>query len=108
MSLIVIYTTYPDKDSAERIAHMLLSERLVACANTYAIGSSYWWQGAIVQSKEWVAIFKSIDEKLPAITSLIETHHPHEVPCIVSWAAEANPAYLNWVNNETKFESEDN
>jgi len=102
MSLIVIYTTHPDKDTADKVAKELLHKRLVACANTYPISSSYWWKDEIVQTQEWVVIFKSVSHLMDKIREEINSNHPYEVPCIVHWHGEANEDYAFWVNGETQ------
>lgn len=102
MPLLVIYTTHPDKNTADKVAQLLLQKRLVACANTYPISSAYWWKDEIVQSQEWVVIFKSASHLMENIRAAIKDNHPYEVPCIVHWQAEANEDYALWVNGETQ------
>lgn len=98
----VVYITFPSQDSAVAISNTLLEQRLVACTNIYPMESAYHWQGNIDREKEWVAVFKTISDKIPEIIQLVENLHPYEVPCIVHWNAEANEAYEKWVQEETR------
>jgi periplasmic divalent cation tolerance protein len=97
MNLLVYYTTYPDKETAQKISRILLEKQLIACANLYPIDSLYHWKGEIVEEQEWVAILKSSAQLKDQLIQTINEIHPYDVPCIVHWAADANPEYLKWV-----------
>jgi periplasmic divalent cation tolerance protein len=97
MSLLVYYTTYPDKETAQKISRILLEKQLIACANLYPIDSLYHWKGEIVEEQEWVAILKSSAQLKDQLIQTIKDIHPYDVPCIVHWDADANPEYLKWV-----------
>lgn len=97
MELLVYYTTYPDKETAQKITRSLLEIRLIACANIYTIDSMYRWKGEIVEEQEWVAILKSPAHLKEKLINAINEIHPYDVPCIVHWSAEANAEYLKWV-----------
>ena len=102
MPFLVFYTTYPDETSAREIAQQLLLQRLVACANFFPIGSAYWWDGAIQQEHEWVAVLKTSLALEPALEAEILRLHPYETPCIVRFEVRANAAYEAWVLASTR------
>ena len=57
----VLYTTWPDADSAREAAAALLEEGLIACANILSGSTSiYRWQGEVKQEGEIVALFLSL------------------------------------------------
>lgn len=99
--LIVVYTTYPDRETAKDICRKLLEERLIACANLAPVESLYHWDGQIAQETEYTATFKTN----PGIVDILRTRyvqlHPYEVPCFVTWSAQGDPAYTDWVYAET-------
>ncbi|HHI01088.1 MAG TPA: divalent cation tolerance protein CutA, partial [Thermococcus litoralis] len=43
--MILVYTTFPDWESAERITKELLERKLIACANLREHKAFYWWEG---------------------------------------------------------------
>ena len=57
---IQIVTTTARREEADRIARMLVEERLAACAQVSGpITSTYHWQGKIETSEEWQCRAKS-------------------------------------------------
>ena len=96
-SLVAFYITFPNKDTAENICNLLIREKLIACSNTVDIQAAYWWQDTIQQEGEILVFAKSCAHLVEAINHRIEALHPYEVPCIIHWPIQANPAYTNWV-----------
>ena len=57
--LVLLWSTFPDRADAERVARAVLEERLAACVNILApCASIYRWQGEIKQDEEVPALFK--------------------------------------------------
>ncbi len=98
MSFISIYITNATEQSAKDISSYLIEKKLIACANIYPVSSIYWWEGAIQQEPEWVALVKTTKEHWEKIKSEIEKKHPYEVPCIMKTEVEANESYEAWIN----------
>lgn len=44
MSFSLLYVTHPSRPEAIRITIALMNARLIACANSYATESTYWWE----------------------------------------------------------------
>lgn len=99
-SMSVLLSTFPDEETARRIANTLVEERLVACVNLLPGAMSiYRWEGKVESASEVVAIFKVAESAAAAAMARIKELHPYEVPEIVQIAVkEAHPAYLTWVN----------
>ena len=93
------------QDHAERIANELVERRLAACVNIIAsVLSIYRWKGTIERQTESTLLIKTRVEHLPALMSAIRELHPYEVPEIVALQvepSEVNPAYLQWLRDET-------
>ena len=100
--MILIYTTFPDKDLAQTIAETLIESRLVACANIFAPHRSvYRWDGEIQNDEETAMILKTTQEKWDAVRTMLEELHPYETPCILALPVQAGAeAFLNWVQKE--------
>ncbi len=100
MSFAMIYTTHSSEVEAKKISQHLLNKKLIACANIFPMSSAYWWQDAIQNEAEWVAIVKTSLEKWELVKSEIEKIHPYEVPCIIKLEVEANEKYEQWILEE--------
>ena len=101
MEIIIIYVTNPDKEIAKQIGDYLLQLKLVACFNVFPIESSYWWNGNIETSGEYVSLLKTRAEYWETLCSEIKKIHPYEVPCILKINIEANEEYKKWIFAET-------
>lgn len=101
---IVITTTFEQLEDAERLARLLLEQRLVACAHVTGHGKSlYWWQGKICEAKEYELRMKSSLELYPEIEALIKAEHPYQTPEIVATAIVAGSRdYLQWMEGELR------
>jgi len=97
-SLHVLYSTFPDLDQARTIAHRLLDENLIACANLIpGVLSIYTWKGQRNEDHEIILIAKVHSDRLPSAMQHLRDLHPYELPCITAWPLTAvDPDYLAW------------
>ena len=97
--LATVYATFADTAEAERIALILVEERLAACANILGpCRSIYRWQGAIERADEVAALFKTRAELAPALIERLTALHSYDVPAAVIWPiAQAGDRYRDWV-----------
>jgi len=102
---VLIYTTWPDAETAERVGAEAVAERLAACANLLApMKSIYRWEGAIDRAAETPMILKTTAEQSERLRDFILARHPYEVPSIVALPVlsdGSNPAFLDWIARET-------
>ena len=103
---LLILNTCPDRESAERMAELLVSEKLAACVNLIDnITSVYRWQDGIERDSETLLLIKSKQEHYPSIEATIQQHHPYEVPEVIALPLESGaPSYLEWVAQSTTKE----
>ena len=101
--ITLLYTTLPSRDEALSIAHILLEEKLVACANLSAPHTAlYYWNGALQQQQETALLCKTSEARLPQALARLNALHPYDCPAILSWSAASNhAAYTDWVFQET-------
>ncbi len=106
MSALLVFTNLPDRGAAERLADVLIEQRLAACVNLLApCRSVYRWQGAVRHDAEYPLLAKTTLERYPALESAIRAAHPYELPEIIAVPVERGlAAYLAWVANETAAE----
>lgn len=103
MSIVLVFSTLPDAETAQQLARTLVEEGLVACVNILpGIQSIYRWQGAIESSAEVMLIAKTANASYPALEARLKALHPYELPEIVAFSASMGlPAYFDWVNQST-------
>ncbi len=93
------YVTTPDEDSANQIAHALLEQGLIGCANIIPTTKSlYYWQGQIECSTECILILKTKSDFSSKLEQTIQNLHPYKIPCIAELKLETlNTNYCNWL-----------
>lgn len=103
-AVILVLTNLPDRVSAERIAQILVSERLAACVNILAVCSSiYHWQGKIETANEVPMVIKTTRSAYSRVAETVLAHHPYELPEVIAVPVDmGSPAYLEWVQEALK------
>ena len=104
MHSLLVLTNLPDRAAAERLAAMLIEQRLAACVNILApCRSVYRWKGAVQPDEEHPMLIKTTAERYPALEKALREGHPYELPEIIAVPIERGlPAYLDWVAAETR------
>ncbi|MDR2638246.1 MAG: divalent-cation tolerance protein CutA [Helicobacteraceae bacterium] len=91
-------TTVGDETAAKKLAAALTQNRLAACVSIAPnISSSYWWNGAIETSAEWLLIIKTAPDKIAAIEALFKLEHPYDLPELIFREFNASADYEAWV-----------
>lgn len=101
---IVIFVTAANKKEADRIAAVLLKEKLAACINIIGgVNSLFWWQGEIDNAKEALLIIKTRKGLINKLIKKVKSLHSYEVPEIIALPIIAgNKKYLDWINESTR------
>jgi periplasmic divalent cation tolerance protein len=103
--IIILYTTWPDVDTAERAARAVVEEALAACANIVGSGMSiYRWEGKVERAPETFMILKTTAKAVPALRDRLAKLHPYEIPGMVALVADANAShapFLSWIASES-------
>lgn len=101
---IVVLTTAPDEQTANRLAKLIIEKSMAACVNISAsMTSVYSWKGEFQQGKEHQLTIKTTQSRYAELQQLIVDQHPYELPEILALPIVAGlPAYLDWVNECTK------
>jgi periplasmic divalent cation tolerance protein len=97
--ILLALSTFPDHETARRIANQLITEKFAACANILpTIESIYRWQGKIESGTETLAFFKLSEDRQSAFQEKLRSLHPYEVPEIIFVPiSNGLPEYLKWV-----------
>ena len=97
---LLALSTFPEIETARRIAQQLVTENLVACANLIlAVESIYRWQDKIENAQEALVFFKTTATRYAAFQERLKSLHPYDVPEIICLRIEDGlPEYLHWVS----------
>ena len=92
-------STFPEIETARRIAQQLVTENLAACANLIpAVESIYRWQDKIENAQEVLGLFKTTATCYGAFQERLQALHPYDVPEIICLRIEDGlPEYLRWI-----------
>jgi periplasmic divalent cation tolerance protein len=96
--LMVLATTFPDRESAERVVALLVDGGLAVCGQVGAdLRSFYRWQGRLEDSAEVAVTLKVLAARYELCAGELKLQHPYDVPQIVAWpATRVDADYLNW------------
>mgnify|MGYP001792654270 CR=1 FL=1 len=97
--VLLVLSTFPDRESARRIVRQLVEERHAACANVLpAVESIYWWEGKVETGNETLVLIKTSADRYAALEETLRRLHPYDVPEIVALPIERGlNEYLEWV-----------
>ena len=99
--ILILYTTWPAAETAERAAQAVIGEGLAACANILGVGVSIFpWEGRIERAAEAVMILKTGRATAPALRDRILELHPYDVPAVVALPVDSNTSsgpFVEWV-----------
>ncbi len=98
-SHLLVLTTFPDGDTARRVARGIVQARLAACVNILpAAQSVYMWQGKECMETEHVALIKTTASGYAALESYVQSHHPYELPELIATPIIMGlETYLDWI-----------
>jgi len=101
---LLVYTTFPDAETALAVGRELVADKLAACVNVLpGMRSVYAWKGEIERADEVVAIVKTREGVKEAVAEALKSRHPYETPIILFLkVAGGHPATLAWLFGETK------
>src|SRR5437016_5898008 len=97
--IVLALSTFPDRETAQRISNQLVSEKFVACANILpSIESIYRWKGKLETGTEALVFFKVSEDRQSDFQNKLRSLHPYEVPEIIFIPIVGGlPEYLLWV-----------
>lgn len=102
--LIVVLSTCSDEQEGERLARLLVEEKLAACVSVVpTVRSFYRWKGAVESAGECLLVIKSSRALFGAVREAIEKAHSYEVPEVLALqVVDGAPNYLNWLQSSVR------
>ncbi|MEM5871577.1 MAG: divalent-cation tolerance protein CutA [Candidatus Aenigmatarchaeota archaeon] len=100
----VVFITCPTYEEGEKIARVLLEERLAACVNiTSDIKSFFWWEGKIQEADEVLLIVKTKKSVLKDLIKKVKSIHSYSVPEIIALPITGGSKdFTKWIDEETR------
>jgi periplasmic divalent cation tolerance protein len=88
----LVWSPFASLAEAEAVAHQLVEERLVACANILPhLQSVFRYEGEVQSAAEVGVLFKTDTRLLDRVTARLAELHPYATPAIAGWAASSTP-----------------
>ncbi|HEQ79259.1 MAG TPA: divalent-cation tolerance protein CutA [Euryarchaeota archaeon] len=99
----MVFSTFPDAETAEKIGRLLVEEGLAACVTvTGQCRSIYKWKNEVQDHKEVLAIIKTHNDRLEEMLEKLHQHHPYDVPeSLVVKAGCGFEKYYQWIEEVT-------
>ena len=102
--VLLALSTFPDRETAQRICKQLVTEKFAACANILpAVESVYRWKEKLETGNETLVFFKLSEDRQSTFQEKLRSLHPYEVPEIIFVrVSNALPEYLRWVTENCR------
>lgn len=99
--MIIVFTTVPDEQQAEKLAREIVEARLAACVQILPrMTSVYVWEGKVQREGEHLLLIKTLAEKYDELEAFIKSKHSYETPEIVAIDAErVSDGYAKWLTD---------
>jgi periplasmic divalent cation tolerance protein len=96
--LLILYTTWPDAETAEACARAAVEQRLAACANILSpMRSIYRWEGEVQTEAEIPMLLKTSTASAERLGQLILKYSPYDTPCVLAVRTDLQNCNLNYV-----------
>ncbi|MDA1196780.1 MAG: divalent-cation tolerance protein CutA [Nanoarchaeota archaeon] len=99
--MILLYVVCKNFQEAKKISTQLVTEKLAACTNAFAIDSFFNSNNQLTSTKEVALLIKSQSKHQKAIEQTIKKIHSYDIPCILNIPAKANEEYHTWIHQQT-------
>ncbi|MDY6862081.1 MAG: divalent-cation tolerance protein CutA [Thermodesulfobacteriota bacterium] len=101
---IQVFVTTEKREDAEKIAGMLVRNRMAGCTQIVGpIVSQYWWKGNIEKAQEWLCFIKTKKNLYDKIENMVKEIHPYETPEIIALPiVDGSKEYFKWLDDEVK------
>jgi periplasmic divalent cation tolerance protein len=106
--VVEVAVAVPDRALAERLAEVLVTERLAACVQVGGpVASIFRWEGRVERAEEWTCRAKTTRAALPALERRVRALHPYQLPEVLATPVTGAAGYLDWVRAEVVLPSPD-
>lgn len=101
---LIVFSTFPDMETARRIGRILIEEKLAACVNLISkVESIYQWKAEVESATEVLAVIKTVQGKYIRLEARIGELHPYELPEVMALSIQGGSLpYLNWLEQSVQ------
>lgn len=100
--IAIVKTTVASKRAAQKLAALILKNRLGACIQIAPIKSFYRWRGKTESADEFLVTIKTTLSIAAKCAAFIKKNHSYELPEIIVTRSDADPDYARWIAEEMK------
>jgi periplasmic divalent cation tolerance protein len=99
---IQMMTTTGSRSDAQKIAQVLVEQRLAGCVQIIGpILSTYWWDDKLEQNEEFLCLIKTEAGMFDRMAAAISEVHPYDMPEILAVpVVRGSEGYLRWLSDE--------
>lgn len=96
--LLILATTFPDRETAERVVGLLVDGGLAVCGQVGAdIVSFYRWESELCRASEVAVVLKVLPDRFDLCVGELKLQHPYDIPQMVAWSSTyVSREYLAW------------
>ena len=97
-TVLLVLTSVADESTAEKLAVVLVEERLAACVSRHPVRSVYRWGDGVERDEEILLLIKTRHACWLDLQARVAQLHPYDVPELLALsAAETADSYLDWL-----------
>jgi len=98
---VVLFST-DTRNNAASLTREAVVRRMAAGGHVAGpVLSTYWWQGELKESQEWMAWFETKTEDVEALTEFLIAKHPYVTPAVITLPiTHGYPGFLQWIAAE--------
>ena len=96
----LVMTTCPNREEAQKIAKVLVSEGLAACIQMKEVESFFSWEGKLCCEEEYLLYMKTRDSHYQSLKERVVELHSYQVPEVLKLGVEDGlDLYLKWIDS---------
>ncbi len=84
MKPVSLFLTCADKKEADKIARSLLEKKLIVCAKSFPVTSTFYWKKNIDSADEVFLLMDSSEELFEEVEKEVRSLHSYETPNLIA------------------------
>jgi len=103
---IVVFVTVGSREEGQRLARVLVDERLAACVSRIGgVRSIYRWQGQVEENDEELLMIKTQRRLFDSLRKKVQELHSYTEPEIIALPIlDGSVSYLKWLEEQLRSE----
>lgn len=98
MDALILYSTWPDRETAETAARRLIEADLAGCVTLLPQAHSFYrWEGEIQADAEVLMLAKMTAAQAGPARAALLAAHPYDLPCILALPIDNGASHAGYV-----------